>query len=281
MKKMSSYLRIGFILAALATVACSKDDRIYDEKELNAVFDWAYCGWSEVYNDLDETVTLVTTCPDYSNKIIERTYVIEPGDVAKMEIGAFVPGVSIGESITATIKLADGTEILCTNGADNPWSQRFYGTFEQRNEVEIKDFEGKKFRHSWLYVTYHIDKSLVDIWLDRIEIDNFLGAWMEYYGPDYHTEGSRTWYIGKDLISVITYDWYSDTETEKILQYSLDQEEGKYIVTLHSQEESETGDQSYYIIKLTDEEMIWQSVDSENVRQHFVNSKFMQNHPTF
>ena len=113
-----------------------------------------------------------------------------------------------------------------------------------------------------------------------VEIDHFLGAWMEYYGPDYHVEGSRTWYISKDIISIITYDWYSDTESEKSIRYTLGQQEGKYIVVLHEQEESETRDQSYFIIKLTDEEMIWESVDFENVHKHFVNSKFLQNHPT-
>ena len=162
---MSSYMRMVILLAALAAVACTKDDRVYAEKELDVVFDWAYLGWSEVYNDLNETLTLVATYPDHSDKIKEKTYVIEPGDFVKMEIGAFVPGSSIGESITAAIKLSDGTEILCTNGADDPWSKRFYETFEQRNEYEIMDFKGKKFRHSWLYVTYHIDNSLVDIWL--------------------------------------------------------------------------------------------------------------------
>ena len=112
-----------------------------------------------------------------------------------------------------------------------------------------------------------------------VEMDYFHGAWMEYYGPGYHVEGSRTWYIGKDGISIITYDWYIDTETEKILQYTLDRQEGKHIVVLHDPEESE--DRSYYLIKLTDEEMIWQSVDSEKVHQHFVNSKFWQTHDMF
>ena len=27
------------------------------------------------------------------------------------------------------------------------------------------EMEGKKFRHSWLYVTYHIDGTLVDLWV--------------------------------------------------------------------------------------------------------------------
>ena len=165
---ISSYMRKVIILAALSVIACSKatEEKVYTEEELGVYIDWAYLGWSEVYNNLDGTVTLVTTYPDvhYSEKTIEKTFVIKPGDLVKMEIGAFAPGTSISESLTATIKLGDGTEIICTNGADNPWSKHFYETYEQRNEDVIMDFDGKKFLHSWLYVTYHIDKSLVDIW---------------------------------------------------------------------------------------------------------------------
>ena len=73
----------------------------------------------------------------------------------------------------------------------------------------------------------------------------------------------------------------TDTEWEKIIPYTLDQKKGKYIVVLHLQDESETGDQSYYIIQLTDEEMIWERVDNEKVHQHFVNSKFWQTHDMF
>ena len=115
----------------------------------------------------------------------------------------------------------------------------------------------------------------------EVEIDYFLGSWMEYYGPDFHIEGGRTWHIGKDSIRVYTYDWYSDTEWEKIILYTLYQKGGEYIVVLHSEEGSETGDQSYYITKLTDEEMIWQSVDSGIINQHFVSSKFWQTHDMF
>lgn len=166
MKKLLSHVRLFVFLAVIALVACSKvpDDKIYTEQELGVVIDWLYLGWSEVYNNLDGTVTLVTTYPEYSNKTVEKTYVIEPGNFVKMEIGCFAPGTSISESLTATIKLSDGNEILCTKGADNTWSKRFYETFEQRNEDVILDIDGKKLRRSMLYVTYHIDNSLVDIW---------------------------------------------------------------------------------------------------------------------
>lgn len=112
----------------------------------------------------------------------------------------------------------------------------------------------------------------------QVEMDYFFGAWQEYFGPDYYVEGSRTWYIRADNITVITYDWYSDTETEWIIPYSLEQNKGKSRVTLHFQDDSGTYDQSYYIIKLTDEEMIWQSVDSKGDTQHFVNGKYWENH---
>lgn len=116
---------------------------------------------------------------------------------------------------------------------------------------------------------------------EQIDIAYFWGAWQEYFGPDFHVEGSRIWYISKEVIGVRTYNWYTDTVTEKNLQYSLEQKEGKYIVVLHIEEGWEAGDQSYYIIKLTDEEMIWQRVDNEKIHQHFVNSKFWQSHPEY
>lgn len=113
---------------------------------------------------------------------------------------------------------------------------------------------------------------------NQVDMDYFLGAWQEYFGPDYQVEGSRTWYIREGSISVKTYDWYSDTEWERNLNYTLEQNHGRYIVTLHDQEDSGTKGQSYSIIKLTDEEMIWQRVDSEGDTKHFVNSKYWTNH---
>ena len=113
---------------------------------------------------------------------------------------------------------------------------------------------------------------------NQVEIGYFCGAWQEYFGPDYHIEGGRTWYIREGGITVYTYDWYSDTEWEWNLNYSLEQKKGRYIVSLHSQEDPEMEDRSYYIIKLTDEEMIWQRVDAEGDTVHFVNGKYWTNH---
>ena len=156
------------ILAALSAVAfsCGKEEKVYTEDELGVIIEWNSSGWSEAYNDLEGTVTLVTTYPDihFSEKTTEKTSVIEPGHFVKLETGAFMPGVSIGESLSASIRLSDGTEILCTHGADNAWSKRFYETFTQRQEQEIIDFHGKKLRHNLGVQTYHIDRALVDLW---------------------------------------------------------------------------------------------------------------------
>ena len=113
---------------------------------------------------------------------------------------------------------------------------------------------------------------------EQIDMDYFFGSWQEYFGPDYQVEGGRTWHIREDIITVYTYDWYSDTEWEWNLNYSLEQNKGKYIVSLEYQEDPETNNKSYYIIKLTDEEMIWQRVDAEGDKMHFVNGKYWANH---
>ena len=104
----------------------------------------------------------------------------------------------------------------------------------------------------------------------QVNMDYFFGSWQEYFGPDYQVEGGRTWNIRENIITVHTYDWYSDTEWELSLNYTLEQNKGQYIVTLQ--------DKSYYIIKLTDEEMIWQRVDAEGDKMHFVNGKYWSNH---
>ena len=169
-----------FIVAVMAIMSlCSCEnlpvEKIYYPEELGWIIDWSYGGWSEVKNETDETVTLVTTYPDYHSDSIqtEVTSVIMPGDTVRLTKGAFVPGVSIDECLTATIKLGDGTEIVCTRGYyesrydchyDDPWSERFFGNFEQRADYEVVRHEDKNIRHDLIIRTYHIDKTLVDAW---------------------------------------------------------------------------------------------------------------------
>ena len=112
----------------------------------------------------------------------------------------------------------------------------------------------------------------------QIDISNFLGAWQEYFGPDYHVEGSRIWYISEGIIQISTYDWYTDTSWDRSVDYSLKQNKGKHMITMHFLEDTGTRDESYYIVKLTDEEMIWEGVDIEDDTRHFVNSKYWQTH---
>jgi hypothetical protein len=112
----------------------------------------------------------------------------------------------------------------------------------------------------------------------QIDISNFFGAWQEYYGPDYHIEGSRIWYISEESIRISTYDWYSDTSWDQNVDYSLEQNKGKHMIILHFLEDTGTRDESYSIVKLTDEEMIWERVDIKGDTRHFVKSKYWQTH---
>ena len=171
--------RITALFAALAAL-CScgnlEDEKIYSPEELGWIIEWNYSGWSEVKNETDGTVTLVTAYPNYGPDYpfpTEVTSVIMPGDAVQLKAGAFIPGVSIGECLTATIKMAGGVEIVCTRGYyesrydcryDDPWSERFFGNYEQRSDYEVVKMHDKNVRHNLSIRTYHIDKTLVDTW---------------------------------------------------------------------------------------------------------------------
>ena len=50
------------------------------------------------------------------------------------------------------------------------------------------------------------------------------------------------------------------------------------MIILHFLEDTGTRDESYSIVKLTDEEMIWERVDIKGDTRHFVKSKYWQTH---
>ena len=160
------------ILTAIAAAFCSCErnpagEVVYTAEELGVYVEWGRSGWSEVFNETGRTVTLETTYPDIDNagKKRELTSVIAPGEFIKLDHGAFMPGVSIDESLTASVKWDDGTVILCTRGADNAWSRHFYGSFEEREEYEIVPLaDGRKVRHDLVVRTFHIDRTLVELW---------------------------------------------------------------------------------------------------------------------
>ena len=167
---MKEYVILA-VMAAMVFCSCeqnlAEDETVFTEEELGVEVEWIRCGWSEVNNEMDGSVTLVTTYPDVHDieKTTDLTSVINPGDFVKLDMGAYVPGVSIDESLTASIKLSDGSEILCTHGSEDAWSKRFYENYEQRSETEIVEFDGKKLSHELIVRSFHIDKTLVELWL--------------------------------------------------------------------------------------------------------------------
>ena len=162
--------RLWFFAALASLVLCScngveEDGRIYTEDELGLEVEWIRGGWCEVKNELDYDVALTTTYR--SNTPYSKTIVsgISVGGMAKLDAGASVPGSAIYECETATIRINNGAAILCARGDQNPWSKRFFENFERRDEYEIAEIHGKKVRHDLVVRTYHIDNSLVTLWL--------------------------------------------------------------------------------------------------------------------
>ena len=153
--------RLLLIAASVALVLCScEEEKIYTEDELNVIVEWIRGGWSEVYNETQGSVTLITSYPYYD----DITSVINKGQCAVLDAGAAVRGKSIDECIKAIIKLDDGTEIMCTKVDENDWSKRFFQKYEQRQEYEVVELDGKKLRHDLIVRTYHIDNELIELW---------------------------------------------------------------------------------------------------------------------
>ena len=153
------------IIAAMVTLlfcSCEKNDeeKIYTTDELGVLVEWGRIGWNEIYNETDASVTLIVSA--YAG---EDTSIIKPGSFIMLDVGGFMPCISIDESYSVTIKLSDGKEIVCSRGAEDSWSKHFFSNFEQRQESEIVSLvDGKKVRHDLIVRTYHIDNTLVELW---------------------------------------------------------------------------------------------------------------------
>lgn len=134
-----------FFAAVSVFCACSVD------------IEWEYAGWSETMNETSEPVTLVTT---FHPMVPPETVIILPGESVKQYKTLTSRGTSVGESLTATIILADKTEIFCSKDSADDWSRRFYGNFETRKSAQWSHFR----RHEITIDTYHIDNELIEIW---------------------------------------------------------------------------------------------------------------------
>ena len=156
------------VLAAMAFCSCTKDneEKIYTLEEMSrmgVMIDLGYCGWSEVYNDTKESVTLITSypAPELQGDV---TSVIKPGEFVKFMHGVMLHGKSIDECKFASILLSDGTEIRCSQERKDNWSLYFFEGFDQRVETEIiNSIDGKMVRIEHPVKTYHIDDTLIEI----------------------------------------------------------------------------------------------------------------------
>lgn len=162
--KRSVMKKLGIIAAMVSSLFCScgknDEEKIYTTDELGVIVEWGRIGWDEIYNETDASVTLIVSA--YAG---EDTSIINPGSFIMLDVGGFMPRISIDESYSVTIRLSDGKEIVCSRGAEDSWSKHFFSNFEQRQESEIVSLvDGKKVRHDLIVRTYHIDNTLVELW---------------------------------------------------------------------------------------------------------------------
>lgn len=149
---MKAYFRI-IILALLLSAfsSCTVD------------VDWDYYAWSEVKNETAQEVTLTTVFPMYGDITREKVGTIPSGE-SLIQYAYEKRSEAVGKSKFVSIKLLDGTEIVCVNGADDPWSSRFFGNKESRKKIEWSRSGLTPLKHEVYVETYHIDNELISLW---------------------------------------------------------------------------------------------------------------------
>ena len=114
----------------------------------------------------------------------------------------------------------------------------------------------------------------------KVEMKYLLGTWDEYY-DDFEIDESRTWNILEEGIRLHTYNFISGTSDDWGIEYNLGQQDGKNTIKLRYPAGMYKGDDTFVIVKLTDQEMAWQKVGTTFSREsyftdylHFVNEKY-------
>lgn len=206
---------VSMLLCGCGQKVNTEEEKVYTEEELGVIVEWASSGWSEVYNDTKELVTLTTSYyPGAQPRPL--TSVIKPGEAVKLNAGAYVPGVSIDECIKAIIKFSDNTQILCDRESDYAWSKRFFENVQQRKEVEVVELAGgKKVSHDLVVRTFHIDNTLKELWEEWLEKNMSDGLWapIELDKPEvtFPAEG------GTEIITALNYEaWWIEYGYEDV-----------------------------------------------------------------
>ena len=166
--------RLFVVMLVCSALLLGSCERLYTASELGMIGDeHGYWGYSEVFNETNGTVTIITAFPpeiENPDDPILKSTEIPQGHSVMLRIGALLRGESIQEAVSTTIRLSDGTEFVCTREGTDPWSERFYrGNVQQRKGYEahvlaVGENKGKKYRYDIVIKTYHIDEALVDLW---------------------------------------------------------------------------------------------------------------------
>ena len=143
MKKLAFTAAILFCLCS-----CTRD------------IDYEYAGWADVINETSQTVTLVSDYLVGEGLVRTETATINPGETYKRYMLWDYNYDTLSCATKHIIILADGTEIVCEQRAEDSWSRRFYDNYESRKSVERSGFD----KHNIIIETYHIDNTLIELW---------------------------------------------------------------------------------------------------------------------
>lgn len=133
-----------------------------ENKATDVLVEWAYNGWDDVYNDLDEVVAFAT-CDDENDAPL--FHYIEPGEYLRLNAGCFVPGESIREHDYVFILVSNYvfTDRLYANG-DEPWNKHFFTNYTEEKITEQVNVAGFTLDHTYYTRKYHIDRELLDLY---------------------------------------------------------------------------------------------------------------------
>lgn len=130
------------------------------------IVEWAYEGWDDVYNELDQPVTIT---PLYTREegnwgVNPTPHIILPGEYARLNAGSYLPGESIREHPCVDIVLDDGRKLELNADGYEPWNKRFFTNYSEEKVTEPVNVGGVSVNHTYFTRIYHIDAELITLW---------------------------------------------------------------------------------------------------------------------
>ncbi len=231
---------VEIILVFISLLSCQSNlTKVVNIDE--ASIEWPRKGISNVKNETSHDITLITSFPNQTTKSIQTN--IRAGEVAQFDIGDSSPGLSIDECSTAVIKFPNGNVVFCDKKGIDPWSRYFFDTFNEREEYELVDINGKLINHKLIIKSYHIDEKLLSMWREAhpSEIGDWAPIELNIPSANFPYEG------GEETIIALNYpSWWINCGYEDA--YTDDDGEIVYVNIVYANSSDGKGSYTYDLI---------------------------------